>query len=59
MSAIAIDTETTGLDLRHGCKAFMVTACDEKGKTWVWQGTVDPLDRMVHWLLMILKILQM
>jgi DNA polymerase I-like protein with 3'-5' exonuclease and polymerase domains len=49
MSAIAIDTETTGLDLRHGCKAFMVTACDDKGKTWVWQGYVDPLERGVHW----------
>lgn len=49
MSAIAIDTETTGLDLRHGCKAFMVTACDEKGHTRVWEGVVNPLNRCVIW----------
>jgi len=45
MVAIAIDTETTGPFLQHGCKPFMVTACDEKGYAFKWEFTVDPYTR--------------
>jgi len=42
--SIAIDTETTGLDHFHGCKAFLITTCEEGNQTW-WETTVDPLTR--------------
>lgn len=45
---IALDTETTGLDLFHGCRPFMVTGCDGK-HNHVWKGQVDPFTRDVHW----------
>ncbi len=42
---LAIDCETTGLDLRHGAKPFMVQFCDDKGvQTW-YEWDVDPLTR--------------
>lgn len=43
--SIAIDTETTGTYLRSGCKAYMVTACDNEGKTWMWEFAVNPETR--------------
>lgn len=42
---ISLDTETTGLDLRHGAKPFLVTTCDEKGQVTYWEWDVDPLTR--------------
>lgn len=39
--AIACDCESTGLDLRHGCKPFMATGCDEDGETCAWEWEVD------------------
>jgi len=42
---IAVDTETTGLDIHHGCRPFFVTACDEKGNLTWWEWDVDPLTR--------------
>lgn len=43
--AIAIDTETTGLDLRHGCRPFMVTGATSDGDLSLWEWDVDPLTR--------------
>lgn len=41
---ISLDTETTGLDLWHGAKPFLVTICDSEGpKAWEWD--VDPNTR--------------
>lgn len=45
MKMISLDTETTGLDLRHGAKPFLVTTCDEKGVNTFWEWDVDPLTR--------------
>ena len=45
---LAIDTETTGLDFFHGCRPFMITACDGT-YTYVWQGQVNPYNREVYW----------
>jgi DNA polymerase I-like protein with 3'-5' exonuclease and polymerase domains len=44
---IACDTETNGTFFSHGCRPFMVTACDEDGETFVWEWEVDPLNREV------------
>ena len=45
---LAVDTETTGTDFYHGCRAFMVTACDGSTNYW-WQGQVNPYTREVYW----------
>lgn len=37
--------ETTGLDLRHGCKPFMVSTCTSEGEVHVWEWPVDPITR--------------
>lgn len=42
---LAIDCETTGLDLRHGAKPFMVQTCDDAGEQAWWEWDVDPLTR--------------
>lgn len=42
---IALDSETTGIDLRHGAKAFYVTICNELGQISYWEWAVDPLTR--------------
>lgn len=42
---IALDTETTGHDLQHGCKPFFVSTVDEKGKIVCWEWDVDPMTR--------------
>ena len=42
---ISLDTETTGLDLHHDAKPFMVQTCDEKGKQTWWEWPVNPLTR--------------
>lgn len=44
-NAIAIDTETTGLYLHHGCRAFMVIACDYECKLLNWQFGINPFTR--------------
>lgn len=41
---LSVDTETTGADFHHGCKPFMVTACDGSFD-YCWQGEVTPYDR--------------
>lgn len=45
MTALAIDTETNGPYIQRGCKAFMVTACDDSGKLFKWSFDVDPYTR--------------
>ena len=42
---ISVDTETTGLDLHHGAKPFLVTTCDEQDNTTYWEWFVDPFTR--------------
>ena len=43
-TVLAIDTETTGLDVHSGCKPFAVYCYDGKEyRYWVWD--VDPISR--------------
>ena len=42
---LALDTETTGLDLNHGAKPFLVTICDSDQNNQWWEWDVDPLTR--------------
>jgi DNA polymerase I-like protein with 3'-5' exonuclease and polymerase domains len=42
---ISLDSETTGVDFRHGAKPFFVTVCDEGGEQQWWEWDVDPLSR--------------
>lgn len=47
---IALDTETTGIDFRHGARPFFVTTCDvETGEVqfWDWTDHIDPHTRAV------------
>ena len=44
---ISLDTETTGLDLHHGAKPYIVTICNEQDENIYWQWPVDPLTRKV------------
>jgi hypothetical protein len=44
---LAFDTETTGLDLHHLAKPFMVTACFEDGREMFWRWDIDPITRRV------------
>ena len=48
---ISLDTETTGLDLRHGARPFLVTIAYEEGgeiyNQW-WEWPVDPYTRRVR-----------
>lgn len=51
---VAIDSETTGLDLHHECRPFIVAACVsmEDGKDWqqvLWEVDVDPKTRRPRW----------
>lgn len=43
--AIAIDSETTGLFLRHGCRGFLFTACDDEGRMFKWLFRINPKTR--------------
>jgi len=42
---ISIDCETTGIDLHHGAKPFLVTICDEDMVNTCWEWDVDPMTR--------------
>jgi DNA polymerase I-like protein with 3'-5' exonuclease and polymerase domains len=44
---ISLDTETTGVDFRHGARPFFVTVCYENGTQRFWEWDVDPLTRQV------------
>lgn len=43
---ISLDTETTGIDLKHGAKPFIVTTFDG-GENKFWEWDVDPFTRKV------------
>lgn len=43
---LALDCETTGLDLRHGAKPYIVTTCDNTGKQLYWTWHVNPTTRI-------------
>lgn len=45
---LAVDTETTGIDFFHGCKPFLITACDGR-YNYAWEGQVNPNNREVYW----------
>lgn len=42
---LAIDTETTGIDIRHGCRPFYVSMCNGPD-TWGWEWEVSPKTRV-------------
>ena len=42
---LALDTETTGLDLQHACKPFCVSTCNIEGDVGYWEFDVDPFTR--------------
>lgn len=42
---LAVDTETNGLDIHHGCKPFIITICNESLENTCWVWDVDPLTR--------------
>ena len=42
---LSLDTECTGLDLRHGAKPFLVTICNDASEQTWWEWPVDPLTR--------------
>ena len=44
-SFLAVDTETTGHDIHHGCRPFIVSACDDEGEIFLWEWPVDPEKR--------------
>lgn len=46
-SLLAIDTETTGLDLHHGAAPYFITTCDQDGNQEYYEWPVDPLTRKV------------
>ena len=48
MSALAIDTETTGLNFVLGAEPFMVTACDEEGNLFYWEFDLDPTTKKIR-----------
>ena len=39
---ISLDTETTGVDLYHGAKPFIVTLCDEEFNNTIYEWDVVP-----------------
>ena len=43
------DSETTGIDLRHGAMPFLITSADEKGEIAFWETDVDPYTRKPKW----------
>lgn len=45
---LALDTETTGLDAKHGCAPFFVSTCLNGEPPVFWEWHVDPLTREVE-----------
>lgn len=43
---VSLDTETTGIDLKHDARPFLVTTCDDQDEVRFWEWNVDPLTRM-------------
>jgi DNA polymerase I-like protein with 3'-5' exonuclease and polymerase domains len=49
MSILSLDTETTGLFIHKGCRAFTVSACSSDNKIYLWHFPVDPFTREVQY----------
>ena len=47
---LALDTECTGLDLRHSARPFFITFCDGAGVNTCFNGEVDYTTRKVWWI---------
>jgi DNA polymerase-1 len=47
VSYLALDFETTGLDIKTVDEPFMASTCDEDGNTRYWRWKVDPFTRKV------------
>lgn len=45
--SLAVDTETTGLDLHHGAEPFLVTFCNDLWENTWFEWDVNPLTRAV------------
>jgi len=45
---LAVDTETTGTDVFHGCRPFLITACDGS-YNYIYRGYVNHYNREVTW----------
>ena len=45
MRIISADTETTGVDVSHGAKPYIVTTCDQQCRNVTWEWDVDPITR--------------
>lgn len=45
---LAVDTETTGVNLFHGCAPYLFIACDGETNYYYW-GEVNPYTREVFW----------
>jgi len=43
---MALDSESTGLDISHGCRPFFLTTCRHDHRQIHWEWNVDPLTRM-------------
>lgn len=43
---VSLDSETCGLDLRHGALPYFITSTDEDGNLIFWDWQVDPLTRV-------------
>jgi len=46
---LAIDTETTGLFIHKGCRAFCISAACDQDNTYLWKFKVDPFTREVYY----------
>lgn len=46
---LAIDSETTGIDLHHGARPFLVSMCREGEEPYYWEVDVDPMTRAPQW----------
>jgi len=49
LRATSLDTETNGVDLHHGAKPYLVTACNDQNEVTYWEVDVDPLTREPQW----------
>ena len=45
MKPLAVDTETTGIFHRFGCRPFAISTCDDEGETRYWEWDINPHTR--------------
>lgn len=46
---LGLDSETTGVRVFHGDRPFVISGCDDNGKTFYWRTQVNPWDRTILW----------